>query len=54
LSASAWSCSAWSGSLGPAEHASEPGQDLLLLQPLAPGRILGSADVLDHREIAQT
>ena len=33
--------------LGAAEHASEPGQDLLLLQPLAPGRILGSADVLD-------
>jgi hypothetical protein len=40
--------------LGAPEHASEPGQDLLLLQPLAPGRILGSADVLDHREIAQT
>jgi hypothetical protein len=39
--------------LRPAEHASEPGQDLLLLEPLAPSRILGAANALDHGEIAK-
>ena len=39
--------------LGPAEHASKPGHDLLPLEPLTPRRILGAADVLDHGEIAQ-
>ena len=28
-------------------------QDLLPLEPLTPSRILGAADVLDHREVAQ-
>jgi hypothetical protein len=35
--------------LGPAERASKPGHDLLPLDPLAPGRILGAADVLEPR-----
>ena len=39
--------------LGAAERPSKPRQDLLLLKPLTPRRILGAADVLDHREIAQ-
>jgi hypothetical protein len=39
--------------LGPAEHASKPGHDLLSLEPLTSRRILGTADVLDHGEIAQ-
>jgi hypothetical protein len=39
--------------LGPAEHASKPGHDLLSLEPLTPRRILGTTDVLDHAEIAQ-
>ena len=38
--------------LGPAEQASKPGHDLLPLEPLTQSRILGTADVLDHREIA--
>jgi hypothetical protein len=32
--------------LGPAEHASKPGNELLPLEPLTPRRILGTADVL--------
>jgi hypothetical protein len=39
--------------LGPAEHASKPGDNLLLLEPLTRRRILGTVDVLDHGEIAQ-
>jgi hypothetical protein len=39
--------------LRPAEHASEPRKDLLPLEPLAPGRILGAPDVLDHGEVAE-
>ena len=39
--------------LGPAEHASKPGHDLLPPEPVRPYRILGTADVLDHGEIAQ-
>jgi hypothetical protein len=38
---------------GLAEHASKPGNDVLPLEPLTPRRILGTADVLDHGEIAQ-
>lgn len=40
--------------LGPAEHASKSGHDLLPLEPLTPRWILGTADVLDHGEIAQS
>jgi hypothetical protein len=36
-----------------AEHAAEPGHDLLLLEPVTPRRILRAADVLDHGEVAQ-
>ncbi len=39
--------------LGAAEHASEPGHDLLPFELLAPGRILGASDILDHGEVAQ-
>lgn len=39
--------------LGAAEHASKPGHNLLPLEPLTPRRILGTADVPDHGEIAQ-
>jgi hypothetical protein len=39
--------------VGPAEHPSKPGHNLLQLEPLTPRRILGTADVFDHGEIAQ-
>jgi hypothetical protein len=39
--------------LDAAEQASKPGPDLLPLKPLAPSRILGATNVLDHGEVAQ-
>jgi hypothetical protein len=53
LSAAAWSCIAWSGFSTRPKHASKPGYDLLPFEPLAPSRILGATNVLDHGEVAQ-
>ena len=39
--------------VGPAEHPSKPGNDVLPLEPLTPRGILGTADVFDDGEIAQ-
>jgi hypothetical protein len=36
-----------------AKSVAEPGHCLLLLEPVAPRRVLGAADVLDHGEVAQ-
>jgi hypothetical protein len=38
---------------GPAKHASEPCQDLLLFEPLAPRRIVDATNVRNHGEVAQ-
>jgi hypothetical protein len=41
------------GTLLAAEHAAQPRDHLLLLEPVTPRRILRTADMLDHGEVAE-
>ena len=41
------------GTLVAAEHAAQPRDHLLLLEPVTPCRILRTADMLDHGEVAE-